>query len=146
MNEVKSILDVQTLVVTLPPPPVDEVIKKFAGHHSPRTLAAARRIAKKQSTVKIPRNIMRKIYEITGGWTDAKAWDNDVVLKKDDGGYKFIKFGDTVIFLAMGSYQYLYVQYRGRVVARYNGYSYSWKDRKSPLAAFTALGEKFIPA
>lgn len=58
----------KTLVVQTSPPPLEEVLQKFEGRHTARTLAAARRIQAQSGQVKIPSNIIKKLEGITGGW------------------------------------------------------------------------------
>ena len=80
MADQVSISSVTTLVVELLGPPADEVLKaKFAGRHTAKSLAAARRIAAKRQTVKVPAHLMRQIWRITGGWRQPwlRGWDTN---------------------------------------------------------------------
>ena len=141
MSDITSVKDVTTLVVTLPPPPLEEVIKKFSGVHTPKTLAAARRLVKKTVTVKIPRNLMREVFRITGGWKNSDNWKaTDFVLNNDVKFY--IEVGDLKLFLR--SDYYVYLMYRGRLVAEIENYS-DWVEYRKVVIPFKTIGKPYSP-
>lgn len=114
MANTPTIADVQTLVVPLPQLAIADVIKKFQGRHTPRTLAAARRIRAKSKTIKIPRNLLRQLWRITGGWKldQVKEGWSDTPTNT----WKVIRLGDLEVVIRGDNYPRTNLLYRGQKV------------------------------
>lgn len=142
-TEEKKLLDsVTTFVAELPGLPLAEVLKKFQGKHTARTLAAARRMCKKRQ-IKVPRNLIRQLWRITGGWGSLKnpnwAFFSKVTLEKK------VAVGNMEIM--MGSHPewrdpIYYLAFRGEVVA----VTENWRDANRLNDAFASLGVPLTPS
>ena len=138
-EEEKKFLDsVTTFVAELPGLPLAEALKKFQGKHTARTLAAARRMGAKKRQVKIPQNLRRQLWRITGGW---HQWQP--APKVEGTPEKVIRVGDIELRLHKnGRHEYNYVFYRARCVA----YVEYWRDGNRLSGAFASLGVPFTPS
>jgi len=70
-NEKPTIESVEAFVAEFPKLKVTEIIQdKFVGRVTHRTIQAAQRIAASRRTIKVPRNILRRLWRLTGGWEE----------------------------------------------------------------------------
>jgi hypothetical protein len=134
-----SISSVTTLVVELECPPPDELIRRFAGRHTGRTLAAVRRIRTKKETVKVPRNLLRQLWRLTGGWKKefSPGWGRSVPTAE----FKVIAIGDLKV---INRDYTTFLEYRGRKVASSTDWQF-WAVDATRTGAFNALGVLYVP-
>lgn len=148
MAETPTIDSVTTFVATGICRTIEEVVASFGGRHTPRTLAAARRIraAEANRGIKVPCNLLRQLWRATGGWKEGalkSGWGN----MKPDEGWKVVKFGDLEVIMspASNSYRPAILKYRGLPVARVGeGYG-DWLDVKLVSGMAATLGVSYQP-
>lgn len=63
-----EVSDIRTLEILPPEPPIETCLAKFSGRRTSNTLAAARRMQKRRRTMKIPANLAREAFIMTGGF------------------------------------------------------------------------------
>lgn len=154
MADTRTIDSVTTFVAELPGEPVQKVLaEKFQGNKTWRTLSAARRIAAKKCVVKVPRNLMRQLWRITGGWQAGYpqvGWgNNDPTPSTDRRGnttyWKAVTLGElTAIFNPGSDYAPCVLLYRGMQVGRIADWN-GWVSRERALGAAKALGVDWKP-
>lgn len=137
-----TIQDIKTVEFSRPPLDLGEVLDKFQGKRTSRTLAAARRMRAAKHTVKLPRNLLRQLFRVTGGWQNPlkEGWNNTT----PDTGWKVLQVGDLELIIQNQSggnnfYNGL-LRYRGLPVARIDSY---WNDQAKLRGAVQALGVAF---
>lgn len=139
-----TIDSVTTFVAELPPPSLEEVLEKFQGRRTPRALAAARRICAKKRTVKVPRNLLRQLWRVTGGWKEGSmkvGWDEE-----PDERWTSLRLGDLLVVFSprTDDRRVAMISYRGFRVARIDqGYS-SWLNYKKVNGAVEALSAPYV--
>ena len=131
-----TIDSVTTFVAELPGPPLAAALGKFQGRRSGRTLAAARRISAVKTRVKIPRNLLRQLFRLTGGFDPAKLKVHTTPPPERNGGYKEILIGDLGVVMGealCSSYgPRAWFRFRGQWVAELrvsDTYSAPWLDK-----------------
>lgn len=109
---------------------VSQALKDFSGKNTPAEVAAAQRIAKKVRRVKVPKNLLKKFWDLTGGWTELnKGWggaDESKVRKE-----RLLLIGDLKVYFMDDNGSKL--EYRGRPVAYINCYYYKDSSRLKAL-------------
>lgn len=130
-NTKPTINSVTTFVAAIEKPAIGIVLKGFTGNQTPRTLAAARRIRAKKEKVKIPRNLLRQLWRITGGWNEGRlqtGWGSQTgepTSSRSTGTqyWKAVKLGDLMAIMSHDGNSYLpcLLLYRGKKVARLEG-------------------------
>ena len=142
-EEEKKLLDsVTTFVAELPGLPLAEALKKFQGKHTARTLAAARRMCGKKRQVKVPRNLLRQLWRITGGWIEITVPNHDFLSRVTF--EKKVTSGEAGLW--SGSHMdrsgtYYYLAFRGEVV----GVPQNWRDENRRNEAFMSMNVPFNP-
>lgn len=135
-----TVKDVKTFVAELPAPTMQEILQtKFQGRKTTKTLAAARRIAKHKRTVKVPRNLLRKLFMITGGWVDEALTTKPIFDYKI---YPKFEIGDLTVYANVTQdswYFTVFLVYRGVYVASIGHYGNPNKGWQNKSGAFNAL-------
>ena len=132
-----SIDSVTAFVAELPPMNMAEVIaEKFEGRVTRRTLCAAQRIVQKKKTKKVPRNILRQLWRLTGGWKNTECLQQ-AFGKIDSGKFSVLYFGDAE-FLIKGDL-YAWIAYRGVPLIKLRR---NWQDENKLKALISALPKK----
>ncbi len=145
-----DIRHVTTFVAVLPGLPLEEVMKKFSGQRTPRTLAAARRIAAKKREIKIPANLLKKLHRLVGGFDFSKIKNERQKFKAESYAannkmYKIV-IGDLEVVIRPNDYVYALLYYRG-INCAYLGYSgwqdqEPWRDKGVVRGAAKSLGKE----
>jgi len=145
----KPIDAVQTLVCTIPGAPLADVLKTFQGRRSDRTVAAARRIGAKPRTVKVPRNLLRQLFRLTGGWKEGQGegWQACGETPPTDNRnvrYTSLRVGDMeVVFYLDSCYApAAWICYRRTFCAKLSPdyQKERWLDKAKVAAAVASLG------
>lgn len=157
-DEKKPVIgDIKTFSAKIQTETLDSALKKFGGRRSIRTVQAARRIAGKKRDIKIPRNLLRQLFRLTGGFRQEQfvvpanldyLYDRG---NRDDYKPVAIKIGDLeVVFLKdnRGSLRTNYgpmawLFFRGKLVASTSGNNYCWLDNNRVGGAVASLGAEF---
>lgn len=153
-----TIGDVKTFSAKVQTENLDSALEKFLGRRTIRTVQAARRIAATNRDVKIPRNLMRQLFRLTGGFKQEHlvAPKNDPFkdynyYMKNDYNPIAIKLGDLEVVFFEDDKRRLKTNYgplawlffRGKLVARTSGNNYCWLDDNRVSGAVHSLGVKF---
>lgn len=141
------------LVLKAPPAHLSDLLAKFAGNRTPATFAAAKRQQAHGSTIKVPRHLLCKLWDLTGGWKELEVvyekWMNPkksfpVRFLKDAGlcGYttqkvdgkdvkvpvrnfaRVTRVGELELCFSQGN---LFLRWRRWIVARVTGWNV-WVD------------------
>lgn len=154
-DEKKAINSVTTFVAEVHRHTLADALAKFAGRHTPRTLRAAQRVAAKKTRVKIPRNLLRQVWRLTGGWKDGHLLPGWPPEEKIQGGQlPWIQVGGLEVFFCLdpqnqGRLRAALLRFRGLQIAgvRYNqagdyaGYS-TWRDEARVKNLVNTLPQK----
>lgn len=141
MADQTGINSVTTLVVELPGPPVEEVLRtKFTGRWTPRTFAAACRISMKPQTVKVPAHLMRQIWALTGGWKEG-AWKPGWEHLVPDPQWRSISLANGELSLVLND-SHAAIEYRGKKLASIYNYQ-SWLSLDALRRAGNSLGRAY---
>lgn len=148
-----TIDQIKTLVVELQTETLASALKKFQGRRTPRTVAAARRIAAKSNRVKIPRNLLRQLFRLTGGfnpahfkagtekWNINNDWETIAVKIGDLEVVACRKKSDQALSCNYGPH--VWFLYRGALVGRATCDCNSpfWLDRDRATGGIRSLAE-----
>jgi hypothetical protein len=151
MADEKKPIDLVTTFVAEPTGlSLEESLKKFQGRRTLRTVAAARRITAKKRKVKIPRNLLRQLFRLTGGWKPDQIQANTEVPSEKN--LRLVVVGDLEAIFELEDRLYygptVWLRYRGRLVAKIkNGqYDQPWLDAKKAVGAAVSLGVPYTPS
>lgn len=137
-----KIEDIKTTEFPRPAQELGLVLEKFQGKRTSRTLAAARRIRAAKNTMKLPRNLLRQLFRVTGGWKNPlkEGWNNTT----PDSGWRVLQVGDLELIIQNqnggNNFYNGVLRYRGLPVARIDNY---WNDQVKLRGAIQALGVSF---
>lgn len=142
-----TINDVTTFEATPDPRPIAQVMAGFEGRHTGRTLAAARRIRAKTKPMKLPANLLKAVWRLTGGWLDNALKSGWGDLKPDD-NWRYIQIGesDLVLVLEKGDYYRAVLLYRGYKIARFqdnNTWTCPFATKPMVAEVYATLGIKW---
>jgi len=144
MADKPTIDSVTTFVAELPGISLSEEMKKFQGKKTAKSLAAARRIAAKKKIVKIPRNLLRKLYRVTGGFHVERIEPlSKGVEFEEDIERQAVKLGGL---LAIFNGTTCTLKYNGVFAAKISGgWNGGWLDEKRVRGVASSLGEPWQP-
>lgn len=148
-----TIYSVTTFVAEIEQPGIQEFLQKFQGSKTARTLNAARRMRAKKNVVKVPRNLLRQLWRITGGWKETKmkaGWADmntqpDTSSRSGTKYWRAVVVGDLIALFGHDgtSYTPCLLLYRGQKVARIQGEGYyenPWINEAIAKGTMIALG------
>jgi len=154
--------DIKTFLAKVPTETLESALKKFQGQRTISTVLAARRIAGAKRDVKIPRNLLKQLFRLTGGFKqeqitapEESSRDLGYYLAGDNQGkYKALalKIGELETVFVEDNRGYLETNYgpkawffyRRKLVACTSGKNYCWLEDKQVNGAVHSLGVEFI--